>query len=763
MTNAGQDRSRSRDDGNRAPGPLLHLVPHPSTRYYPLLDYVSQRWPEILAAHGIEVDSGVACPCPSPTCGGYDRFMFRVERTGDYATRRYVYFCRGGGEGNSHGGTGLDLLVHCGVAPNIATAADLVSAYVGIGATGCTVGDEPLRHTAATTYPPGVEVRFEYTREDGSPHMVVKRRDPVDPSGSKSIFQFAYNADGAEVPIRSLLDAGIGFEYYPYRLHEWARSDIVGRGDNIVYVVEGEKCADCLWAYDLRATTSPGGGASWKSDVNRHFAGYDVIVIPDNDETGRRRAQCTRDELLPVAASVRVIDLPGFSSDGTGEDIVDWLDNRENTLELFFTLTTGAPPADDWSFRLCLNKDGSPISNSSNAGIVLRHAPEWAGVFRYDLTRSKVVVAKPIPGTEDDDPSKVFRPGTICDEDITAANRWMQGNRFPRFSRKEMGYTIREAAKSCWSFNPVTEYLRSLEWDGIQRVSNFFSTYIGATPDEGLETEYYQAAASSFFISAVARAFNPGNQVDTMIVLDSVQGTGKTSLFRHLGGDWYSSGLPADVRSKDAADFVRGKWIVDLAEMRQLKGSSAEDLKDFITRRKDDYRRAYTEDEVSVDRMCVFVGATNRTSYLVDHSGNRRFLPISVGRASDLTSVERDRDQLWAEAVRRYDAGEHWLLPEHLAETVETAQRRRLVEDVLETKVQEYVDEQMYDLETHEPKPQKFADIVVVVTGEPHSKCTRAMQHRIRDLLSQIGCTKANRRYKGYFRWIPPPYNPPED
>jgi AAA domain len=110
--------------------------------------------------------------------------------------------------------------------------------------------------------------------------------------------------------------------------------------DEPVYVVEGEKDADRLASLDLVATTSSEGAGKWTADLNEHFRGRTVYVIPDNDEPGRKHARRVVDNLRGIAASVAIIELPGLPPKG---DVSDWLD-AGNTIEELATLAANALP-----------------------------------------------------------------------------------------------------------------------------------------------------------------------------------------------------------------------------------------------------------------------------------------------------------------------------------------------------------------------------------------------------------------------------------
>jgi uncharacterized protein DUF3631 len=98
-----------------------------------------------------------------------------------------------------------------------------------------------------------------------------------------------------------------------------------------VYVTEGEKDADHLADLGLTATCNPCGAGNWRSDFNQHFAGRDVIILPDNDGPGLAHSDDVARALYSVAKSVRVIWLSGVPEKG---DVSDWLDAGHTIPEL---------------------------------------------------------------------------------------------------------------------------------------------------------------------------------------------------------------------------------------------------------------------------------------------------------------------------------------------------------------------------------------------------------------------------------------------
>ena len=125
----------------------------------------------------------------------------------------------------------------------------------------------------------------------------------------------------------------------PYRLRE-----LIAAPFPAALIVEGEKDVDNVvkLGYPV-ATTNAGGANGWHSDLNQHFEGRDVVIAPDNDEAGQKHARTVYENLKGVAASIKLLKLPGLAYKG---DISDWIE-AGGTSEELVKLLNAAPAYED--------------------------------------------------------------------------------------------------------------------------------------------------------------------------------------------------------------------------------------------------------------------------------------------------------------------------------------------------------------------------------------------------------------------------------
>ncbi len=206
------------------------------------------------------------------------------------------------------------------------------------------------------------------------------------------------------------------------------------------------------------------------------------------------------------------------------------------------------------------------------------------------------------------------------------------------------------------AFNPVTDYLSGLTWDGVRRIDRIAPDWFGTPEHEALYARFVQC----FFFGAVARAFNPGCNHASVLVLVGGQGWGKSRFFRELAGPFFNESK-IEVGEKDGAIKTHAAWIHEFPEIESITlFREASAVKSFITLESDLFRPPYGRSTVKVARSSIFVGTTNQDDFLRDESGSgsRRWHPVQITRRIPCELVRDLRDQLWAEAVVRWRAGE---------------------------------------------------------------------------------------------------------
>jgi GTPase SAR1 family protein len=386
--------------------------------------------------------------------------------------------------------------------------------------------------------------------------------------------------------------------------------------------------------------------------------------------------------LEPVLASMENADEEGLDYwrqkfQGSLERGLEFRRRRDaevaQTRAFFRPAEEGGRVTDEWKARLVLAKGDVPQAHTANAELILHHEPDFAGYVRFNELRRAIEITG---GALAKCPAET--------QDIAVSNWLVRSPYKMNLSRSDCGAALLHEALQ-HPRNPLRDYFARLEWDGVPRVHRLLTGYCGA---EGHE-RYLETISRKFFIGATARALNPGCQMDTCLVLHGPQGVGKTSLVRVLGGE-FATETKVDVHSKDAVMITSSSWLVELSELASVRQGDIEPVRAFLTVKVDRIRLPYAKVVGEYPRRCAFVGTTNDAQALSDVDGNRRFWVASV-KTVDLKGLERDRDQLWAEAKHLYEAGHQWWLTPEEQRTSDAENRVYQNENPIEQHVEEWV------------------------------------------------------------------------
>ena len=213
------------------------------------------------------------------------------------------------------------------------------------------------------------------------------------------------------------------------------------------------------------------------------------------------------------------------------------------------------------------------------------------------------------------------------------------------------------------TFDSARQWIGSLVWDGVPRIDEFMVRYLRTE-----DSAYARGVGRYLWTALAGRALVPGCRVGMSPVLVGAQGVGKTRAVEAIA-PWPEAFAELDLSHRDAdlARSVRGKLVVELGELRGLRTKEAEAIKGWMSRNTDEWTPKYMEFATRLPRRFVTIGTTNEDDFLADATGERRWLPVHVGKA-DVEAIERDRAQLWAEGAAVFaQHGVAWQGAEELA------------------------------------------------------------------------------------------------
>lgn len=206
------------------------------------------------------------------------------------------------------------------------------------------------------------------------------------------------------------------------------------------------------------------------------------------------------------------------------------------------------------------------------------------------------------------------------------------------------------------AYNPFRNYVLSTPWDGVKRFESLAACLVTNTPDIAA------LGLRKTLLGVIAGNFNPLGVGDPppVLTLTGGQGCGKTTFFRRLipatVERGFLEGVTLDPGNKDSVIECTTHALVELGEIdATFRKADIAKLKAFLTRHKDTYREPYGKRDITRSRKSVYVASVNDDRFLVDTTGNRRFLAVAV---TDVQMFSGDIQQIWAEIHAAWLAGE---------------------------------------------------------------------------------------------------------
>lgn len=410
---------------------------------------------------------------------------------------------------------------------------------------------------------------------------------------------------------------------------------------------------------------------------------------------------------------------------------------------------------------LTQGKGGRLAPDPGNVVILFRNLPELAGLLGFNELAQ---VAWRLQGWQVFDRLAAAKPGPISDDDITRVGMYFERAFGMRVDRKELMRAIDAAAIDA-SYDPLADKLRELgtEWDGVPRLDSWLVKW-AKVDDTGAE-EFVSLVGRRFMVGAVARALEPGCQMDTVLAVEGGGGGGKSTMFQVLADavapDLFTDGVHDVSNPTSVVEATGGRWIVEIAELAGVRrAADIEALKEAITRKADTHRRPYDVMARALPRRFVFVATTNRSEYLNDPSGAllRRFWPVRT-RATEKDPIDRQglaniAPQLWAEAVALYLRGEVWHLAKEdgVAYSQWTAGREQRRESLAwEDELADYLAEWVQDYFAGDTKGREMRDIARAIGDMRTVEGDNVARLRLADSLRAMGLEVA--KSGGKKRW----------
>jgi putative DNA primase/helicase len=319
---------------------------------------------------------------------------------------------------------------------------------------------------------------------------------------------------------------------------------------------------------------------------------------------------------------------------------------------------------------LAMNMNGNPLSNTDNVVRVLQSHQAFRGMFWVDEFHLKCFTT--IGGKQ----------AELSERDEIRLMIIMQRE----FGMRTLGRShTREAIEhvaGCDTRNEPKDWLHSLKWDGNPRIESFFSVFMGAD-----ENPYTATASKNWWVGMVARIFEPGCKLDTMVIFEGAQGKRKSSALEAVGGKWFTEASD-NPREKDFYLCIQGHLIVEIAELNSFTRADVNAIKKLLSVKKDRFRPPFGRRPEDFPRQSIFVGTTNDVEYLQDTTGNRRFWPVNCVKDIQIEKIKDEREQLFAEAVHAFKANAKWWeMPDDAADE----QDARRQPDIWETPIADWL------------------------------------------------------------------------
>lgn len=338
---------------------------------------------------------------------------------------------------------------------------------------------------------------------------------------------------------------------------------------------------------------------------------------------------------------------------------------------------------DGCAMTLMRDSKGRIKKNTSNIETILANDPRLRHKIRFNSRLETVFIHRDL---------HLLAHGSVKREVRIAKNtEWfrLHDNHYITFEKMLNDYGLDnvsdsqmqrclKAAAMKVSFDPVTDWIESIQWDGKRRLDGdgAWLCHMLAMPRNHSKWDLY-AAYGRCVMMGIMRNIYIGNtypDVQHVLTLSGDQGVGKSlcasvlALTEEIGMDYFhDSGIDMGTSAHrgDQLQSMLGCFLVELPEAISLSSSTTDaSVKAFLTTKKDKGRMAYGREQSERLRSTYFITNSNDHIFLSDHTGNRRYLVVDCfddlyteSKRLDIAYLRGVLPQLYAEAHARCVVG----------------------------------------------------------------------------------------------------------
>ena len=563
-------------------------------------------------------------------------------------------------------------------------------------------------------------VYFNYFFWDGTPTPVQRYRK--DAPGKPKEVKWCKGGLGGRPQV----------EVAPYR---WAEAtDLLLPGDSLL-IAKGELKAQQLSKRGFNAMSILDHSERLVTELRSLVAKQiSIVLIPDNDRKDLDHWYANLTAAIPQAKSL-LCPLKGMDwrnpPEHGGLGIEDWLARSQPTNDAILAAITDTT----WQPSVALAIANTEPTESLDDLL----GPVENGKLRRPRTDHLTqVMALALPLRFNLLTQRIENDGQPIDGDFLGTLYLQLAERFQIEVAKDRASDAAVLQARRNAFHPVRDYLAGIttqlqpeQWESIAQ--HIFNT---ADPVAGIHLRRQ-------LIGLVARAMNPGCKLDTALVIHSPQqGIGKSTMWAILGGPWFSDSL-GDLRNlKDDVLQLHSAWIHEWGEIDAVVGKrESETLKKFLSATRDDVRKPYGRGVETLVRSCGIVGTTNRSDFIKDPTGNRRFPVVAVNEVNT-DWVHANRDAIWGSALAALHDGTSWHYDNAENAAISKVAQNYAAEDPLRDQIETWMDDH--------PDTTSAAMPVIVFHLNRDRQRDQEFSRQVALRLTALGWVKSSRRERGF-------------